>query len=158
MTIKIGDLQWIKWYPKYWPDILFYQWCWGTKTNYCVYAVCAACLNASSLLIFLNLLTYQDVLKQTRQRSSCQRRELRSLWARHTQEISSMQQKQEDEQNQLLRLELADSKYFTTHSYSGKPAPAQLLRHKEQPAVEVWLGSGPAIRVENCQWIQTRKK
>ncbi|XP_053083335.1 protein FAM227A isoform X2 [Pangasianodon hypophthalmus] len=44
-------------------------------------------------------LTYRDVLRQT----ACQRRELRSLWARHRQEISSMQQKREDEQNQLLR-------------------------------------------------------
>ncbi|XP_053506888.1 protein FAM227A-like [Ictalurus furcatus] len=48
-------------------------------------------------------LTYRDVLRQTCQRSSCQRRELRSLWARHAQEISSVQQKREDEQNQLLR-------------------------------------------------------
>ncbi|MCJ8745040.1 hypothetical protein PDJAM_G00125840 [Pangasius djambal] len=65
---------------------------------------CAACLNVSCLLIFLNSLTadsltYRDVLRQT----ACQRRELRSLWARHRQEISSMQQKREDEQNQLLR-------------------------------------------------------
>ncbi|XP_060722417.1 protein FAM227A-like [Tachysurus vachellii] len=47
--------------------------------------------------------TYQDVLRQTRQRSSCQWKELRSLWARHTQEIRIMQKKREDEQNQLLR-------------------------------------------------------
>ncbi|MCI4390789.1 hypothetical protein PGIGA_G00126940 [Pangasianodon gigas] len=57
-----------------------------------------------SCVIFLNSLTadsltYRDVLRQT----ACQRRELRSLWARHRQEISSMQQKREDEQNQLLR-------------------------------------------------------
>ncbi|XP_058274286.1 protein FAM227A-like [Hemibagrus wyckioides] len=47
--------------------------------------------------------TFRDVLRQTRQRSSCQRRELRALWEQHAQEISSMQQKREDEQNQLIR-------------------------------------------------------
>lgn len=76
-----------------------------------VYAECAACLNSSCLPSFLNSLTansptYRDVLRQTRQRSSCQWKELRSLWARHTQEISIMQKKREDEQNQLLRLEM----------------------------------------------------
>ncbi|KAG7319739.1 hypothetical protein KOW79_016882 [Hemibagrus wyckioides] len=69
---------------------------------------CAACLNATCLSIFLNSLTadsptFRDVLRQTRQRSSCQRRELRALWEQHAQEISSMQQKREDEQNQLIR-------------------------------------------------------
>ncbi|XP_047662361.1 protein FAM227A-like isoform X2 [Tachysurus fulvidraco] len=47
--------------------------------------------------------TYRDVLRQTRQRSSCQWKELRSLWAQHSREISIMQKKREDEQNQLLR-------------------------------------------------------
>ncbi|KAF5891553.1 protein FAM, partial [Clarias magur] len=64
--------------------------------------------NVLCILIYLNSLTadpltYRGILKQTHQRSSCQRRELRSLWAQHAQEISIMQHKREDEQNQLLR-------------------------------------------------------
>ncbi|KAL7851007.1 hypothetical protein AOLI_G00213630, partial [Acnodon oligacanthus] len=64
-------------------------------------------LYMSSSLTVLSLtadsLTYRDVLKQTLQHSSSQRRALCSLWTQHVQELASLQQKHLAEQIQLLR-------------------------------------------------------